>query len=98
MVGGFGAFIDALYDVIRSRNSVTLEPEEDIRFPAHRADVNHLLQSEQVGGHAGVNGVGEFDVVLLKGFDDGRGVDSGGGAAGVFADYGVVGRVGNAGG
>src|SRR5260370_42072095 len=98
MVGGFSACVNALYNFSGSRNAVTLEPEQNIGFPAHGADVNHLLQSEQMGRHAGVDGVGEFDVVFLEGFDDGRGVDSGGGADSVFADHGVVSWDANAGG
>jgi hypothetical protein len=62
------------------------QPELDVRFAAHRPDVNDLFESEDVGRHARVDAVREFDILLLIGLDDGRGVNSRGGAESVVAD------------
>ena len=73
------------------------QPELDVGFATHRPDIDDLFQSEDMRGNTGVDGVREFDILLLIGLDHGGGVNSGGGAEGVVTDYGIIHRDRNAG-
>src|SRR6267142_5920974 len=89
-----GGVEDAGDEGVIGGDAVTLEPEEDVGFAAHGTDLDYLVEAEEVGGDATVDGVGEGGVLFVIGLDDGGGVDAGGGAEGVAADYGIVGRDG----
>src|SRR5690242_7596389 len=96
-VGGFCPLVDTFDDVLGSGNSVLFQPEVHVRFSTHRADVDNLLQAEEMAGHARVHSVGQLDVVLLVRLDDRGGVHSRGRAERVLAQYRVVIWNGNAG-
>src|SRR6266568_3341424 len=97
VVRGLGEFVNSLDNFISGGNAVAFEPEYNVGFAAHRAHVDNLLESKQMRRHAGIDGIGEFDVILLIGLDDRSGMDSGGRAESVFADHGIIWRDRNAG-
>src|ERR1700730_16016567 len=73
-------------------DAVALEPEEDVGFAAHRADFDYLVEAVEMGRDSAVDGVSEGGIFFVKGLNDGGGVDARGGAEGIAADDGVVGR------
>src|SRR5271157_51639 len=97
VVALLGALVDAVYHAVGGFDPVALQPEKNIRFPAHGADVNNLIQPENVRGHAGIDGVGQHDVILVIGLDDRGRVHAGGGAESVVTDHGIIFRNGHAG-
>src|SRR5437899_2278225 len=44
VVAGFGSLVDALHQIVLRRDAAPLQPEQHIRLPAHRTDINNLLQ------------------------------------------------------
>jgi hypothetical protein len=98
VIACLGALVDALDNLVVYWKAAMLQPEKNIGFPAHGADVDDLFQAEVVRGHSGIDGVRKFDVFFLIRFDDGSGVNAGRGAERVFADYRIVRRNRNAGG
>src|ERR1035441_3626861 len=98
VVARLGALEDALDYLIVHRKTTALQPEKNIRFSAHRADVDDLFEAEVVRGHAGIHGVREFNIFLLVGLHEGSGVNAGGSAERVLTNYGIVRRNRNAGG
>ena len=66
---------------------MALQPEEHVGLAAHGANINHLLQAKHVRGHTGVDGIGQFDVVLLIGLDDGGCVYASRRAERIFPHY-----------
>src|SRR6267142_1603988 len=89
-----GGVEDAGDEGVIGGDAVALEPEEDVGFAAHGADLDYLVEPEEMGRNSAVDGVGEGGVLFVIGLDDGGGVDAGGGAEGVAADYRIVGRDG----
>src|SRR6266404_6320385 len=89
-----GGVEDAGDEGVIGGDAVALEPEEDVGFAAHGTDFDYLVEAEEMGWDAAVNGVGQGGVLFVIGLDDGGGVDAGGGAEGVAADYWIVGRDG----
>src|SRR6267142_7109775 len=85
-----GGVEDAGDEGVIGGDAVTLEPEEDVGFAAHGTDLDYLVETEEVGGDAAVDGVGQGGILFVIGLDDGGGVDAGGGAEGVAADYWIV--------
>src|SRR5580704_6289122 len=65
-----GALVDALHQVVGRRNAAPLQPEQHIRLPAHRTDVDNLLQPEHMRGHSRVNRVRQHNIVLAISLDD----------------------------
>src|SRR5258708_3274061 len=63
MVGLLGGGVDAIHNFFGGGNVAALEPVMHVGLAAHGPDVDDLLESEDVRGDAGVNGVGEFDIV-----------------------------------
>lgn len=87
---------DACDEGVVGGNSVALEPEEDIGLPAHRPDLDDLVEAEQMRRDAAVDDIGEARIFAVKGLDDSGGVHAGGSAEGVAADDRVVWRDGGA--
>src|SRR5882672_794101 len=90
--GLLGGVEDAGDEGVIGGDAVALEPEEDVGFAAHGADFDYLVEAEEMGWNAAVDGVGQGGVLFVIGLDDGGGVDAGGGAEGVAADYWIVRR------
>ena len=74
-----------------SGDFVTLEPEHHIGFAAHGADLDDLIESEEMRRDAAVDDIGEGGIAV-KSFDDGGGVNAGCGAEGVVTDYRIIWR------
>lgn len=87
-----GAGKDSFHQLRGGLDAPLLQPIDHIRFPAHGANFNFLLQSEPVGRNAGIDLVGQFHIVLPEGLDDGGGVDARAGAKGIGTHDGVVRR------
>src|SRR5579859_2729782 len=85
-----GGIEDTVDEGIVGGNLVALEPEKDVGLAAHGADFDHLLEAEEMRRHAAIDGICERLVAFVKCFDDGGGVDAGGGAESIAADDGVV--------
>jgi len=90
--GVFGGFEDAVNDGIGFGDAVAREPVHHVGFAAHGADFHDLFEADNVRRDATVDGVGEIAILRAHGFDNGRGVDAGGGAEGVFAEHRIVRR------
>src|SRR5438128_1759015 len=67
-----------------------LQPEQHIGFPAHRADLDYLVETEKMRGHTAVDGIGEFEIIFAKSFDERGGVNSGRSAKRVMSDDRIV--------
>ena len=76
---------------------MAFEPIKDIRFPAQGTYIDDLFESEQVSRNTRVDGIGELDIILLIGLNDGGGVNSGGGAKSIFTKHRIICRNRNAG-
>ncbi len=69
-----------------------LQPEQHVGLAAHRADLDHLVEAEEMRGHTAVNGISELEIILSKGFDERGGVNACRGAKGIMADDRIIGR------
>ncbi len=69
---------------------MTLQPEVDVRLPAHRADLDRLLHAKEPCRHAGVDAVRQLRIVLAIGLDDRRGVDAGSSAKSIVSHHRVI--------
>src|SRR5229473_4845757 len=92
--GLLGGVEDASDERVVWGNAVALEPEEDVGLAAQRADLDDLVEAEEMGRDAAVDGIGEGSVFFVISLDDGGGVHAGGSAEGVAADDGIVWRNG----
>src|SRR5437879_3206543 len=92
VVALLGALVDAVDNVVGSRNIVALKPEEHVRLATHRSDVDDLVKPEHVGGHSGVDRVGQYDIILVIGLDDRCRMHAGRGAECVVANYRIIAR------
>src|SRR5215471_18290061 len=88
----FGALENALYQLGRVRNAAPFQPEMHVRLATHRADLDDLLEPEEMGWHTRIDAVCQHLIVLSISLDDRRGMDAGGGLECVFAHNGIVGR------
>src|SRR5215471_13307313 len=70
VVALLGALVDAVDYIICRWDAVPLQPEQHVRFPAHGADVDDLIQAEHMGRHARVDRVRQHYVVLVICLDD----------------------------
>src|SRR5271157_2571453 len=70
--GVLGALEDALHQFGAVGNAAALQPEVYVRLAAHGTDLDDLLHSEIMRRHAGVDAVGQHDVVLVISLDDRR--------------------------
>ncbi len=90
--GLLGGVEDAGDERVIGGDAVALEPEEHVGLAAHGADFDDLVEAEEMGRDAAVDGIGEGGVFFVIGLDDGGGVHAGGGAEGVAADDRVIRR------
>src|SRR5882762_357204 len=70
--------------------SVRLEPEDDIRFAGHRADLDALLASQDRRRHAAVHPIGERAVALAQRLDHRGRVHARAGAEGILTQRRIV--------
>src|SRR6266567_759934 len=70
----FGGIEDASDQRVVRGDVMLLQPEQHIGFAAQRADLNHLVEPEEMRGHAAIDGIGEFEIILAKSFDESGGV------------------------
>src|SRR5260370_6689221 len=63
--GLLGGVEDASDERVVGGDAVALEPEEDVGFAAQWADLNDLVEAEEMGGDAAVDGVGEGGVFFV---------------------------------
>src|SRR6266436_6146600 len=89
-----GGIEDASDQRVVRRDMMLLQPEQHIGLAAQRADLNHLVEAEKMRRHAAIDGIGEFEIILAKSFDERGGVHASGGAEGVMADDWIVRRNG----
>ena len=75
-----------VHDFVGFGDAVAGKPVNHVGLAAHRTDFDDLLQSNKMRGNPAVDRIGEFAVVAAQRFDNGGGVDAGGGAEGVAAE------------
>src|ERR1700722_9024679 len=92
VVALLGASVNAFHDVVGGRNAAPLQPEQHIRFSAHGAHVDDLLETEHMRRHTGIYGVRQQNVIFAIRLDDRGGVNPGGGAESVVTDHGIIRR------
>src|SRR5438045_1473610 len=63
-----------------SWNLVALQPEKEVGFTAQRTDFNNLVEPKKMRRHAAVDDICQFDITFAKRFDDGGGMNPGGGS------------------
>src|SRR6266478_8541643 len=84
---------DARDSGIVSGNAVLFQPEQHVGLSAHRADLNHLVEAEEMRGHPAVNGVGELEIIFSESFDERGSVSSSRFPYRVLFRYGTVGQL-----
>src|SRR5579885_3122339 len=94
--GLLGGVEDAIHGGLVRRKVMTLEPKEDIGFAAHWADLDDLIEAEEMRRHAGIDDIRERLITFAEGFDDGGSVNACSRAESVPADDRVVRRNGRA--
>src|SRR2546423_2156574 len=78
-------------DEVGSRlDTALLEPEDDVRLAAHRADLDDLLAAEELGGNTGVDTVGQPLAAFSLCLDHRGRVDAGRGTTCVPAENRVI--------
>src|SRR5258708_17157934 len=96
-VGSFGLLEYPVDGIFRGFDASAFQPEDHIRFSAHRTDLDNLFQAEVLRRHSGVDRVGQFRIAFFEGLDDRRRMHSGRGPESVIAQHGVIAGYGNSG-
>src|SRR5258707_8555011 len=76
-VGLLGPLENPVHDLVGDRPAASLQPVDDVRFAAHRADGDHLSAPEIPRRDARVDAIREPPVSLLERLDDRGGVAAG---------------------
>src|SRR5580692_10819622 len=92
MIASLCALVNAFDHIVSRRNAAPLQPEQHIRFPAHRTDVDDLLQTEHMRGHARVNRIGQHFIILVIRLDDRRRMHARSRAKGIVANHRIIRR------
>src|SRR5258708_280929 len=96
-VGSFGLLEYPVDGIFRGFDASAFQPEDHIRFSAHRTDLDNLFQTEVLRRHSGVDRVGQFRIAFFEGLDDRRRMHSGRGPESVIAQHGIIAGYGNSG-
>src|SRR5947207_14745245 len=89
--GLLGGIENAIDKRVACGNTMALQPEEDIGFAAHRANLDDLIEAKKMRRDAAIYRIGERGRMLV-GLNDRGGVHAGGSAEGVAPDHGIIRR------
>ena len=92
MVAVLRALVDALNDLVVGGQSAMLQPEKNIGFPAHRPDVDNLLQPKVVRRDSGINGIRKLNIFFLIRLDHSRGVNASRCAESILSNHRIIRR------
>src|ERR1700733_10507431 len=92
MIARLGALIDALDNLVVRGQPAMFQPEKHIRFSAHWANIDNLLEAKVMRRHAGIHRVRQLNILLLISLNHRRGMNARRRAQRILAHHRIVRR------